>query len=88
LSSCGGVVGSIEKYPFPNVNPDSLKSALNNVYYKHPELIISDTTMYGKNNEEDFYYVLYKMGFLEKRKYRKLFEENILPKIKEELLRK
>ena len=39
LYSCGGVVGNIEKYSFPNVNPDSLKAALNRVYNKYPELI-------------------------------------------------
>ena len=58
LYSCGGVVGNIEKYSFPNVNPDSLKAALNRVYNKYPELIKSDTTMYGKNNGDDFYYLL------------------------------
>jgi hypothetical protein len=126
LNSCGEVVGNIEKYPFPNVNPDSLKAALNRIYIKYPELIKSDTTMYGKNDGNDFYYLLDikeqknvflcnvvvypvpydkeidlsltaattwgetmelapKMGFLKKRKYRKLFEKNILTKIKEEL---
>ena len=126
LYSCGGVVGNIEKYSFPNVNVDSLKEALNRVYIKYPELIKSDTTKYGKNDGDHFYYVLNdsekrivfecnvvvypapydkeidlsltsattwgeimnlapEMGFFEKRKYRKLFEENILPKIKEEL---
>lgn len=126
LNACGGVVGNIEKYSFKNVNPDSLKAALNRVYDKYPELIKSDTTMYGKNNGEDFYYLLTdkeqksvfqcnvisypepydkevdlsltaattwgkvmhlapKMGSGEKRKYRNLFEKNILPKIKEEL---
>ncbi|HXL57853.1 MAG TPA: hypothetical protein VN958_16440, partial [Chitinophagaceae bacterium] len=93
---------------------------------KYPELKKSDTTMYGLNNGDDFYYILNKdgqknvfrcnvviypapydkdidlsltaattwgetmdlatkMGFFEKRKYKRLFEENILPKIKEEL---
>jgi hypothetical protein len=126
LCSCGGVVGNIEKYSFPNVTTDSLKTALNRVYDKYPVLIKSDTSMYGKNNGEDFYYLLTdkeqksvflchvisysepydkevdlslttatawgkvmnlasKMGTGEKRKYRKLFEKNILPKIKEEL---
>jgi hypothetical protein len=126
LYSCGGVVGNIEKYSFSDVNPDSLKAALNRIYIKYPELIKSDTTMYGKNNGDDFYYLLNngkqknvfqcniivypapydkeidlsltaattwgktmhlaaKMGFFEKRKYRKLFEKNILPIIKEEL---
>jgi hypothetical protein len=124
--SCGGTIGNIEKYSFPNVSAGSLKAALNEVYDKYPELIKSDTSMYGNNNGEDFYYVLNnkerkevfkcnviayptpneketdlslttattwgetmhvatKMGFWEKRKYRKLFEENILPKIKEQL---
>jgi hypothetical protein len=126
LNSCGGVVGNIEKYTFPNVNPDSLKAVLNRVYIKYPELIKSETTMYGKNDGNDFYYLLNtkgqkyvfqcnvvvypapydketdlsltaattwgetmelapKMGFFKKRRYRKLFEKNILPKIKEEL---
>ncbi|GEM_PF-1912331 len=126
LKACGGSVGNIEKYPFHNVDPDSLKAALNRVYNKYPELIKSDTTMYGKNDGEDFYYILNteqhktvfkcnvviypapyekqidlsltsaatwgeimnlapKMGFVEKRKYRNLFEKNILPKISEAL---
>lgn len=126
LCSCGGVIGNIEKYTFLNTNPDSLKAALNRVYIKYPELIKSDTTLYGVNNGDDFYYLLNKegektvfqcnvivypapydknidlslttattygkimhlatkMGAFEKRKYRKLFEENILSKIKEEL---
>ncbi len=126
LYSCGGVVGNIEKYPFANIKPDSLKAALNRVYSKYPELIKSDTSMYGKNNGDDFYYLLNiegkkkvfqcnvivypepydkeidlslttaatwgetmqlatKMGFFEKKGYRKIFEKNILPKIKEEL---
>jgi hypothetical protein len=126
LYSCGGVIGNIEKYPFPNVNPDSLKAALNKVYIKYPELIKTDTSMYGNNDGEHFYYVLNdnkqkiifkcnvvvypapydkeidlsltsattwgkimdiapEMGFFEKRKYKKLFKKNILPKIKEEL---
>jgi len=107
------------------MNPDSLKAALNKVYTKYPEVIKSDTTMYGNNNGEDFFYMLNKekknifkcnvvvydtpydnsidlslttaatwgetmklapkMGFFEKRRYRKLFENFILPKIKEEL---
>jgi hypothetical protein len=126
--SCGGTIGNIEKYSFPNVSADSLKAALNEVYHKYPELIKSDTSMYGNNNGEDFYYVFNnkegkevfkcniiaypspnekeielsltaatrwgetmhvatKMGFWEKRKYRRIFDENILPKIKEQLKR-
>jgi hypothetical protein len=126
LSSCGGVIGNIEKYEFSNVNVEIVKTALNKVYAKYPEVIKSDTTMYGNNNGEDFYFfinvegqkIVFKcnviaypapydkktdlslttatiwgktmklapeMGFFEKRKYRKLFEESILPKIKEEI---
>lgn len=127
IYSCGGVIGNIEKYSLPNISSGKLKEALNKVYIKHPELIKSDTTMYGNNNGDEFYYVLTdnggqkiifecsainsvwpndketelsltsaaiwgetmklapKMSFFEKRKYRNLFEENILPKIKEEL---
>ena len=125
LFSCGGVIGNIEKYEFSNVNTETIINALNKVYTKYPEVIKSDTTKYGSNNGEDFYFLLNiegqkivficnviaypppydkktdlsltsaamwgrtmklapKMGFFEKRKYRKLFEENILPKIKEE----
>ena len=126
LYSCGGVIGNIQKYSFSNVSATELKAALNRVYIKYPELVKSNDKMYGKNNEEDFYYLLDnngqkivfqcnvivysppyekeidlslttaatwgkvmqlapEMGFFEKRKYRKLFEENILPKVKEEL---
>jgi hypothetical protein len=127
LNSCGGVIGNIEKYPFPKISSDTLKKALNNIYTKYPELKKSDTTLYGNNNGEDFYYLISsgkqkivfkchaiasqqpydeeetelslttaaiwgetmklapEMGFFEKRKYRSLFEESILPKIKAEL---
>ena len=126
--SCGGVIGNIEKYSFTNIDLDSLRGALNNVYIKYPELIKNDSTKYGINNNKNFYYVLNmgdkkivflcniivypspyeknielsltsatvwgqimrlapEMGFFEKRKFRKLFEENILPKIKRELKR-
>lgn len=129
LYSCdivsGGVIGNIEKYSFNGVEPDSLKSALNKVYIKYPELIKTDSK-YGVNDGEDFYYILNtkdekivflcniitydypssnemdlsltsavgwgqlmelapNMGFFEKRKYRKLFERNILPKIHQAL---
>lgn len=58
LYSWGGVVGNIEKYPQQNINSDRLKAALNNVYNKYPELIKTDTALYGKNNGEDFYFLL------------------------------
>jgi hypothetical protein len=124
--SCGGVIGNIEKYRFDNVSTEELKAALNRVYAGHPDLIKSDTTMYGMNDGEDFYFKVKKdgtdyifnchvinyndpnynavdlslttatewgeimnlapkMGFFEKRKYRKLFEETILPKIRGEV---
>ena len=122
--SCGGVIGNIDKYSFSNIDSATLKEALNKVYIKYPELSKLDSTKYGMNNGEDFYYLLNteghktlflchvivypppydkeidlslttattwgetmnlapKMGFFEKRRYRNLFEENILPKIKE-----
>lgn len=123
LYACGGVIGNIEKYPFPNISEDSLRAALNRVYAKYPQLQKTDTSMYGVNDGKDFYFVLdYEgkrfvfdcnvivyaprdidlslttattwgsvmelapnMGFSEKRKYRKLFEEFILPKIKNQI---
>jgi len=128
LHSCdvasGGVIGNIEKYPFNGVEPDSLKSALNKVYIKYPELIKTGSK-YGENDGKYFYYVLNikseklvflcnvvayddpsnevdlslttviiwgqemhfasDLGFFEKRRYRKLFEQNILPKIHQAL---
>lgn len=126
LFSCGGVTGYIEKYPFDNVSVVDLKAALNNVYLKYPELEKTDTTKYGKNDGEEFYFTLDyegeeylfvcnvvdyhdpkygvdlslttatkwghvmelapRMGFFKKRNYRKIFEQNILPKIKDGLL--
>lgn len=126
VCSCGGVIGNIEKYRFDNISTGDLETALNNVYKRHPDLLKKDTTMYGMNDGESFYFKLArdgtvyvfkcrvinyrnvnhhavdlsltsatewgnimnlapKMGFFEKRKYRKLFEETILPKIKDEL---
>jgi hypothetical protein len=121
--SCGGVIGNIEKYEF-TTSQDSLKMALNNVYVKYPSLMKNNAAMYGKNDEENFYYVANEkhdttvfeccvityesrnsvdlcltsavtwgktmklaptMGFWEKRKYRRLFEREILPKIKEQI---
>ena len=121
----GGVIGNIEKYPLNGVEPDSLKSALNKVYIKYPELIKTGSK-YGVNDGKDFYYILNtkdekivflcnvvtydypssnemdlsltsavgwgqlmelapNMSFFEKRKYRKLFEKNILTKIHQAL---
>jgi hypothetical protein len=126
LYSCGGVIGNIEKYPFPGISKDSLMAAVNKVYSTYPELQKTDTSMYGVSNGNSFYFVLEheeqrfvfscsiitypppynneidlslttattwgnrmklapNMGFFEKRKYRKLFEQFILPKIKQEL---
>lgn len=126
VCSCGGVAGSIEKYSFPNVHEDTLKAGLNRVYVKYPELRKVDTTMYGKNNGNDFYFLLAikgdkiafqcnvisypppnedetdlalttaahwgetmllsgKIKTATKEKFKRLFEEHILPKIKEEI---
>jgi hypothetical protein len=125
LSSCGGVIGNIEKYEFPHNSAEELRMALEFVYLKHPEIQKTDTTMYGMNDGESFYFVLVdgddryvfecsvisyhdprypidlslttatkwgevmelapRMGFWKKRKYRNLFEDNILPKIREAL---
>lgn len=125
LYSCGGVIGNIEKYPFPGISKDNLIAAINKVYITHPELQKTDTSMYGVSDENRFHFVLdhedqkfvfscsiitYQspynsidlslttattwgnrmklapdMGFFEKRKYKKLFEQFILPKIKQEL---
>ena len=126
--SCGGIIsagvtGSIEKYEFTE-SADSLKAALNRVYKKYPNLIKTDTILYGKNNGEDYLYIVKdqqdttvficnvitydnektielsltsavtwgqgmklapRMGFWEKRRYRRIFEDKVLPKIKEEI---
>jgi len=124
--SCGGVIGNIEKYTLENVTYEEVIKALNRVYSKYPELQKTDTTKYGMNDGEDFYFILNienkqyvfechvinhsggnygpielslttatewgqvmelapKMGFMEKRRYRRLFEDHILPRIREEL---
>jgi hypothetical protein len=126
LCSCGGMIGNIEKYSFPKTSPEQLKEALNQVYVEHPNLVKSDTTMYGSNDGENFYFVLNKeqdrivfrckvisypspndqetelsltsattwgktmqlaskINFIERRKYRRLFEKHILPKVKKQL---
>ena len=63
LVSCGGVVGNIGKYSFPDISSDSLKHAMNKVYREYPELIKTDTTLYGKNNGMDFYYIYHSNGY-------------------------
>jgi len=56
-SSCGGVAGNISKYSFAGVPPGILKDAMFRVYDKYPEVIKSDTTKYGNNDGEEFYYL-------------------------------
>jgi imidazole glycerol phosphate synthase subunit HisF len=56
LMPIGGVIGNIEKYEF-YLKEDSLKVILNNLYIKNPELIKTDTTMYGNNDGRDFYFM-------------------------------
>lgn len=60
LSSCGGVIGNIEKYRFPDHTTDEVKSAVQKVYTKHPELISLDTTKYKDRQStllDGFYYI-------------------------------
>jgi hypothetical protein len=58
LYSCGGVIGNIEKYRFTNISIDALKSAVDSVYFKHPEFKNFDTTKYKQNQsigDGDYY---------------------------------
>ena len=45
-SSCGGVMGNIEKYTFENVSISDLKLAVKNVKLKYPELVLYDKSIY------------------------------------------
>lgn len=55
--SCGGVIGNIGKYTFTDISASDLKEALENVYSRYPQLTKTDTTLYGNNDGDTFYYI-------------------------------
>lgn len=58
ISSCGGVIGNIEKYRFTNTAFDSLESAVKKVFTENPQLKNFDTTIYKEGiaiGNGDFY---------------------------------
>jgi len=58
LYSCGGVIGNIEKYRFPNVSINALKTAVDSVYHNHPDFKNFDTVKYKENQsigDGDYY---------------------------------
>src|SRR5690554_4544492 len=119
--SCGGVVGTIKKYEFKESTLQDLRSAVENVYKIDPNLRKPDTSLYGENRVNTYYFYLNdkrkmyilkcdlidglqgvgvevsltsgtewgevlelasNLSFIQKRKYKELFEKYILPKIK------
>src|SRR5206468_4159268 len=55
--SCGGVIGNIKKYSFPDIDSTTLNAALIEVYQKYPTLT-KNSKLYGRNNGIDFFYIL------------------------------
>src|SRR6185312_10613792 len=56
LTNCGGVIGNIKEYVCYS-NEQKLKSAVELVYKKNPNLIaLPDTLNYGKQYDGKFYY--------------------------------
>lgn len=58
LYSCGGVIGNIEKYRFTDISIDTLKSAVERVYIKHPDFKNFDTSKYKESQsigDGDYY---------------------------------
>ncbi len=132
LCSCGGVIGSIEKYRFQNISLDSLKGGISKVYATHPELKDFDTLKYQQGlsiGDGDYYCtatekgtkylfkyafpkydspydtivevslssaapygqglnLASKLGFFEKRKYKKLFTQYFIEAVSKEVGRR
>ena len=74
LCSCGGVVGSVEKYEFEDNTLEEIKRATNQVCKKHPELVKPESAPYGQNNGKDEFYFLVHH---EKKQY--VLKCNIIP---------
>lgn len=54
---CGGVVGNIEIYSFNNISKKCLLESINNCYRNKPELSKSDSSIYGVNTNDMFFFV-------------------------------
>ena len=58
LYSCGGVIGNIKKFRFHNISKDSLESAIEKVYIRHPNMKDFDSTKYKEKKsigDGDYY---------------------------------
>ena len=63
-SSCGGVIGNVEKYRFNEISIKLLKKAVSDVYTIHPEFKDFDTVKYkeGKGIGDGDYYCRIKVS--------------------------
>ncbi len=56
-TGCGGVIGNIEIYTFNDISKKCLMESINNCYLKKPELIKSDSSIYGANTNDQFFFI-------------------------------